>query len=126
MSGQPSFGFDSPRRSSTGPDEMNRNPLARRTDPETSKAAAAAIIPALGAIQRKALDAVREAPRLTVRELARRFGLEDPREIGRRLGELEKLGAVIRGKPRKCSVTGRAAAVWITLTTETDTRKDLS
>lgn len=84
--------------------------LARATDPATSHEAAASID--LGALQRAALEAVRASEGRTATELAIANGHGDPRVFNRRLGELEKGGYVIRGKARRCSVTGRSAATW--------------
>ena len=86
--------------------------LARRTDPETSKQAAREIAPDLGTLQLWVLGLVRKFPGRTVNELCIAAGVADPRRINRRLSELDKLGAVVRDTPRKCSESGRSCAVW--------------
>jgi predicted transcriptional regulator len=86
-------------------------PLARRTDPATSKAAAAAIVPKLGELQRAVLEAVRLYPGRTRNELARIHDWH-PSEVSKRLPELERQGLVTRGPERVCTATGRACATW--------------
>lgn len=87
-------------------------PLARRTDPETSKAAARAVAATLGARQRYALDVVRRYGGLTATEMSQREGIGDPRVLNRRLSELAVLGLVSRGVARRCTVTGKDAHVY--------------
>lgn len=89
-----------------------RETLARKTDPETSHAAASGIAPHLGALQQAAADAVRRWPGRTATELAVNAGHADPRVFNRRLGECERFGMVRRGEPRACKATGRQAATW--------------
>lgn len=87
-------------------------PRARRTDPETSHQAAAAI-KASGALtkqQHAVLDAVRRWPGKTAVELARLSGL-DRYAVSRRLPELNVVH-VRRGPPRACKVNGRAQGTW--------------
>jgi hypothetical protein len=86
--------------------------LARATDPRTSKDAAADVLPRLGELQAFVLQLVKATPGLTSNELARRHHINDPRTVNRRLGELEGLGLVVRGTPRPCDVSGKAAATW--------------
>jgi len=88
--------------------------LARTTDPATSHAAAREILPDLAGLRRAAVEAVANHPGLTATELSRAVGISDPRVLNRRLGECEKLGVVVRGPVRVCSVTGRSAATWRT------------
>jgi predicted transcriptional regulator len=85
---------------------------ARATDPETSKLAAAHVTGHLGDIQRWALEIVKAYPGSTASELADVKGIGDPRQINRRLPELEELGRVRRGEARECQITGRKAATW--------------
>jgi DNA-binding CsgD family transcriptional regulator len=87
-------------------------PRARRSDPETSHQAAAAI-KATGALtkqQHQVLDAVRQWPGKTAVELARLAGI-DRYAVSRRLPELSGVH-VRRGPPRACTVNGRAQTVW--------------
>jgi hypothetical protein len=92
--------------------------LSGRTDPETSRKAAAAVLPRLGWHQRLALAIVGAHPGSTCKELAaaamdsaagQDFGpgdLEAVRQrIGRRLNELEKAGLIYRdGERDGCSL----------------------
>jgi hypothetical protein len=86
--------------------------FARSTDPSTSHAAAADVLPRLGELQAFVLQLVKATPGLTSNELAREHQINDPRTVNRRLGELEGLGLVVRGGPRPCAVSGKAAASW--------------
>jgi predicted HTH transcriptional regulator len=86
--------------------------LARRDDPETSKIAAAEIVPQLGELQAWVLDLVQKDPRRTVSEMAEGLNLRDPRQIGRRLNELRKAGRIREAGKRQCSITNRACIVY--------------
>ena len=92
--------------------------LARSEHPEESKLAAEAILDSLGKLQRETLDAVELDPGKTARELGWINRLEDHRQFGRRLNELEKAGLVRRGAPRPCTRTGRKSATWYPLEKE--------
>ena len=87
-------------------------PLARDADPVESKIAAAQIQESLGDLQAWAAECVKKSPGKTAMELAQLYCITDPRKIGRRLGECEKLGLVKRGEARECSITRRMAATW--------------
>ena len=86
---------------------------ARRTDPESSHAAAAHITRTgkRGAQQDQATAAVRQFPGCTSFALAMRTGL-DRYMLARRLPECESAGRVRRGELRHCRVTGRLALTW--------------
>lgn len=87
---------------------------ARRSDPETSKEAATALILS-GSRQRhwyKTLRGVRDHPNCTFQEISERAGL-DEHIVSRRLSEIERHGWIQRLKPRRCAVSGRRAATWI-------------
>ena len=86
--------------------------LARAGDPETSRLAAESVADAVASVQRWAARCVKKSPGKTSRELAELYCPTDPRKIGRRLAECEKLGTVVRGKVRKCKVSGKKAATW--------------
>jgi hypothetical protein len=86
--------------------------LRHNTDPETSHTAARLVVKHLGDIQKWVLGVVTDRPGCTATELAQAKGIGDPREINRRLSELEDRGRVRRGGARECRVTGRSAATW--------------
>lgn len=88
-------------------------PVARRTDPATSHAAAARVTAdGSRAVQTAAcLDAVRRWPGCTSAELAVRMGVSRYMPA-RRLPELRSAGKVANGVARECSVTRRAALTW--------------
>lgn len=86
--------------------------LARRTDPETSHAAARVAESRLGLYQWEALMACRAHPGMTATEMAEARGWDDPRVINRRLGELAIAGMVRATGSRACGVTGRRAMTW--------------
>lgn len=91
--------------------ETPQKHLSGRTDPQTSRDAAAAILPSIGRHQRWVLDLVRVYPGRTCPELAAQAGydmaadehidIETCRQrIGRRLNELEKAGLIFRNGVR--------------------------
>ena len=92
-------------------DEMAKH-LARRGDPETSKLGAKDAASRLGKLQAFTLSAVTRHPGLTSSELTKKLALSDPRQINRRLPELEREGLIIRADARPCSVTKRKAHTW--------------
>lgn len=93
--------------------------LARRKDPATSKAAAAAVEQFGGKHHQVILDALRQRGRhgLTFHEIAACCSL-DPHAVGRRLGELQRAGLARvlldnAGNERmRDTPSGRAARVW--------------
>jgi len=87
--------------------------MARATDPATSHAAAEHVTRTGKAASQRAvvLAAVTEHPGLTSFELAAHCRL-DRFQIARRLPEIERLGTVIRGRPRVCTVSRMKAATW--------------
>lgn len=100
------FGTDAPRRKDAAPSRG----LARRTDPATSHEAAEKVDLAKG--EWLALEAVRDCPGWTARELDARFAPKSDRAIGKRLCLLERSGKVYRGVRRRCRVTGNNATTW--------------
>lgn len=86
--------------------------LSRPTDPETSKEAGRDIVPSLAQLHRWTSDCVSLTPGLTQRELGSTYCPDDPRKIGRRLSECERLGLLHRGPARVCSISGRRAETW--------------
>jgi len=88
-------------------------PLARKTDPGTSWAAAKSLEPAeLAGLRRRAVALVTKYPGRIARELSELAGDGDPRTLNRRLGEVERMGLVRRGQARRCAVTGKLCATW--------------
>jgi len=88
-------------------------PASRATDPVTSHLAAEQHT-ASGARahqQRQALAAVRQFPGRTSFELAMVTDM-DRYMLARRLPEVETAGEVVKGHPKRCSVTGRQAVTW--------------
>jgi len=97
------------------------SPIARRSDPETSKEAAREITQS-GRREGQllvVLTLVRKYPRKTSAELAAKADLQgipfDRYVLARRLPELEKAGLVTKLNSRKCSIGGREAHEWICL-----------
>jgi hypothetical protein len=95
------------------PEDDAPNALARSSDPATSQDAGVAIAPYVADLQVWTGDCVRKSPGLTARELAQIYCPTDPRKLGRRLAECERLGLVRRGEARACSVSGRHAETWL-------------
>lgn len=95
-------------------EERERTPIARRSDPATSKAAAADVT-ASGARDRQVnavAAAVRRWPGKTSNELGAIAGDMDRYVAARRLPEAEKIGLVRRGEARVCAVSGKRAITW--------------
>lgn len=89
-------------------------PVARRTDPETSHQAARAITQS-GKREGQLLAVialVRQYPGKTSLELARCGHTLDRYQLARRLPELEKAGKVRKGSPKKCGVSEQQAHTW--------------
>lgn len=88
-------------------------PAARRTDPSTSHEAAQAITKegTRAAQQALAIAAVRAFPGRTSFELAMKTD-QCRFQLARRLPECVTAGAVRKGEPKVCSVTGRSALTW--------------
>jgi len=80
----------------------------------TSIAAAEAVAPKLGRLQRMAESAIREAGAngLTADELARRIGL-DRWSIQPRTSELRGKGLILDSGRRRPNATGKLAIVWV-------------
>lgn len=88
-------------------------PIARRSDPATSHAAAKEITEsgARGRQHQEVLELVKAHPKLTSRELAV-FSQLDRYILARRLPELEAAGLVRKGEARECGVSGFKAVTW--------------
>lgn len=92
---------------------LSRGPAAATADPVTSHLAAEAVTKS-GERDRQAmqvLEAVRQFPGRTSRELAAASGL-DRYVCGRRLGELRSAGFVRNGEMRACAESGMKALTW--------------
>jgi hypothetical protein len=89
------------------------SPIARKSDPISSKLAATEIT-ANGtreAQQGYTVAAVRAFPGRTSQELAD-AARHDRYTLARRLPEVERLSLVHRGPTRRCSITGKTALTW--------------
>lgn len=89
-------------------------PLARNTDPLTSKLAADAMAGSveLGQAQQHALTLVKANPGRLSNELARIAGEGDPRIINRRLRELQRAGYIEDRGTAVDPQTGKAGLRW--------------
>ncbi len=89
-------------------------PIARRSDPDTSKQAAREVT-AEGIREAHAvmlLDMIRQRPGHTLRELSDSIAVLDAASVSKRLSDLHAKGLIWPGSPRRCSISGRAARVW--------------
>lgn len=91
-------------------------PRSRRSDPPTSRAAAADVA---GAQQQSECAAILDALRtsflpLTYREVHARLKgrIAEPVEVMRRLDDLRIAKAVTNSTPKRCSESGRLAQTW--------------
>jgi hypothetical protein len=89
------------------------DPIARRTDPPSSHAAAQEMerTGRRTAQSEAVLEMVKLHPRRTALELARLSRL-DRYTVSRRLPELERRGLIRRGLTRDCTVNGRPMLTW--------------
>jgi hypothetical protein len=87
--------------------------IARTSDPITSHMAAQDVTDsgARGCHIARVTDAVQRAPGRTSAELAIICGLER-HEAARRTSDAERVGAIRKGEPVKCTVSGRLAVTW--------------
>lgn len=81
-------------------------------DPETSLEAAEWVQSRLSRRRLQMERIVQETPGLTAREILRNHPELDGGSTWNRLSELVHLGLVVRGTPRKCSVTRMKATTW--------------
>ena len=88
--------------------------LARRSDPETSQAAARSVEASgrADAQRAKCLQAVRDFPGRTAVELAA-VTKSDRYMFSRRLPELAASGQIHKGPPRLCQVHNTAMLTWL-------------
>lgn len=86
--------------------------LRRNTDPATSHQAAREISPDVSRLTIWVGECVAGHPNSTANELARFYGQNDTRRIGKRLDGAVKSGLVVRGEPRRCRVSGRICTTW--------------
>lgn len=102
------------------PDLFSHEPVAEYPDApgfkwtDTSKAAADAIAPKLGRLQRLALEAIksRGAVGLTADELAEALGL-DRYSIQPRTSELRQKGSIVDSGLRRPNASKKRAIVWV-------------
>lgn len=94
------------------PDEESKA-LARREHPQTSKQAAAEAIVegSVIASEARALTWVISYPGQTASELEQLAEVRG-RVFGRRMVGLVRKGKISRGAPKRCAITGKAAATW--------------
>ena len=87
--------------------------LARRTDPETSRAAADkhAASGSRASHKRLLLEALHRSPGLTSAEYAKHTGL-DRHEAARRLADLRNDGDARQGERRQCGVCRKTCVTW--------------
>ena len=90
--------------------------LAKKNDPATAKAAGIRIerltAAGLQPMHNWIIGCLHERPGCTQRELGQLFSPDDPRRIGRRLAELERMNRARRGWTRRCSISGVTAETW--------------
>lgn len=87
------------------------SPLARPTDPETSKAAAADMREKLQAAYELAYAALVQHPGLTSRELEAAVGVDDG-VIRKRLADMRAMGWARNGDERRCTISGKRCQTW--------------
>jgi predicted Rossmann fold nucleotide-binding protein DprA/Smf involved in DNA uptake len=92
------------------PDIEDTLPLFRRTDPATSKAAAASVKAFAGEHHQAILDALSHGP-AGASGIAARCGLM-PHQIGKRIGELAKAGRIVATGRLVASASGRGEREW--------------
>ena len=114
-------------------DHIEVFPMAKATDPKTSHVAASRhVVGALSLRRRQVYDATVQFPAETSNELGLRMTQLFPdlelraaaASPQKRLPELEKLGLVRRGRPRKCRSSGYLAHTWRAVELE-PTQEDL-
>lgn len=95
------------------PPRRVETPAARRTDPETSHAAAEVITKSgeRAHQQHQTAAAVKRHPGHTSQELSELTGI-DRYTLARRLPECETAGSAKRGAVTECTVTKRKALTW--------------
>ncbi len=92
------------------PDIEDTLPLFRRTDPATSKAAAASVKTFQGEHHAAILEALSHGP-AGVSGIAARCGLNG-HQIGKRIGELAKAGRIFETGQTVRSASGRGEREW--------------
>lgn len=90
-------------------------PNARATDPESSHLAGDHVtLSGVRATQGQVvLQAVKQAPGRTSREISHPFGMSlDRYAVARRLADLEDMGLVYKGESKRCLIAGTMAVTW--------------
>lgn len=83
----------------------------RRTDPDTSRAAAESMYGAIESILRRLLDAFRDRGPMTRTEISAIVGLTDY-QASKRISDLKNAGAIVDAGERRPGPSGRAQIVW--------------
>lgn len=98
---------------------LDVEPATRRTDPDTSHAAADDAAPNAATHRARALTELRNAgdSGLTDFELAERLGVQQT-SIGKRRGELRDAGQVVDSGERRLAPSGSKAIVWVAVREE--------
>jgi hypothetical protein len=91
-------------------DDISTLPLFRRTDPVTSKAAAAIVKTFAGEHHQAILDALSHGP-AGASGIAARCGLM-PHQIGKRINELARAGRIVETGRLVASASGRGEREW--------------
>lgn len=90
--------------------------ISRRTDPATSHLAALEITASgvRGTMMNRALAIVAQHPGKTAKELESLAKGEDG-SIRKRLNDLWRMGRILKGNDRVCSISGKRAQTWLPL-----------
>lgn len=83
----------------------------RRTDPDTSRAAAEQHTGARVTNTQRVAEAVERWPGRTSHELSEASGM-DYHEVARRTSDAARKGLIVRGASRECRVSGNRATAW--------------
>ena len=90
-------------------------PLARRDDPETSKAAALDVAPKVGKLQQIVADIICKHGPMTAAEAGKQAHLlhgVNAESARKRCHECVAKNLISEGPPRQCSVTGKSATTY--------------
>ena len=79
---------------------------------ETSKQAYKELLDELGERQRLVLAVIQKYPGMTDRELTRLLNVSDPNFVRPRRNELVKMGWVVEGDKKVCSISRKKVLTW--------------